>query len=46
MIPNLIYDIGMHDGSDSEFYLRKGYRVVAVEANPKLVEACRERLAP
>ena len=34
---DLIYDIGMHKGEDSEFYLRKGFRVVAIEADPELV---------
>ncbi|MEI6264148.1 MAG: FkbM family methyltransferase [Sphingobacteriia bacterium] len=37
MIADLIYDIGMHKGEDTKFYLQKGYRVVAVEANPALV---------
>jgi FkbM family methyltransferase len=32
----LIYDIGMHDGDDTDFYLHKGFRVVAVEADPDL----------
>jgi FkbM family methyltransferase len=35
----LIYDIGMHDGKDSAYYLREGYRVVAVDANPYFVRA-------
>ena len=34
MVPNLIYDVGLHLGEDSEFYLKKGFNVVAVEANP------------
>lgn len=34
----------MHAGEDSEFYLRKGYRVVAVEANPRLCELAERRL--
>lgn len=39
----LIMDIGMNNGRDSLFYLKKGFRVVAVEANPLLVEkACLE----
>jgi FkbM family methyltransferase len=42
---NLIFDIGMHHGLDSEFYLLKGFRVVAVEANPLLVQAAREKFA-
>ena len=40
----LIYDIGMHDGKDSEFYLLKGFRVVAVEADPELCRTAGERL--
>lgn len=40
---DLIYDIGMHRGEDTEFYLRKGFRVVAVEADPALASAARER---
>src|SRR5688572_32150023 len=31
-----VFDIGMYDGSDSRYFLDEGYRVVAVEANPKL----------
>lgn len=42
---DLIADIGMHDGQDTDFYLKKGYRVVAVEANPELVAANRKRFA-
>jgi FkbM family methyltransferase len=45
MIPDLIYDLGMHDGGDTAFYLSKGFRVVAVEANPALVEHARCRFA-
>lgn len=41
---DLIYDIGMHKGEDTEFYLRKGFRVVAFEADPDLARLCRERL--
>ena len=35
---DLIYDVGFHRGEDTAFYLRKGYRVVAFEANPDLVK--------
>jgi FkbM family methyltransferase len=38
---DLIFDVGMHIGQDTEFYLRKGFRVVAVEANPSLCEQAR-----
>lgn len=37
--PRLVFDIGMHNGTDTRYYLRKGYRVVAVEANPALARA-------
>ena len=36
-VPDLIYDVGAHKGENSDFYLRLGFRVVAVEANPMLV---------
>ncbi len=41
---DLIYDIGMHNGEDTEFYLRKGFRVIGFEADPDLVRFCRSRL--
>ena len=41
----LVFDVGFHKGEDSEFYLKKGFRVVAVEANPALHAAGRERFA-
>jgi FkbM family methyltransferase len=43
--PELIIDVGMHRGEDTEFYLRKGFRVVAIEANPVLAASVAERLA-
>ncbi len=43
MIADLIYDVGMNNGDDTAYYLFKGYRVVAVEANPTLIEKARER---
>lgn len=33
----------MHIGADTDFYLRKGFRVVAVEANPDLAARCQHR---
>jgi FkbM family methyltransferase len=41
---DLIYDVGLHKGEDSEFYLRKGFRVVAFEADPVLCQLCKLRL--
>lgn len=42
---NLIYDVGMHDGEDTEFYLKKGFDVVAFEANPDLIKGAKETFA-
>jgi FkbM family methyltransferase len=39
----LIYDVGAHLGEDTNYYLRRGYDVVAIEANPVLVDALRRR---
>lgn len=40
---DLIFDIGMHKGVDTEFYLKKGYKVVGFEANPYLVSHCKKK---
>lgn len=45
LVPDLIYDIGLHVGNDTAYYLSEGYRVVAIEANPLLVEQCKQRFA-
>lgn len=42
---DLIYDVGAHQGEDSDFYLKLGYRVVAVEANPVLADRLRQRFS-
>lgn len=42
---NVIFDVGMHRGDDTDFYLKKGFRVVGIEANPHLVCAARDRFA-
>jgi len=34
--PPLVYDVGMNNGDDCAYYLAKGCRVVAIEANPAL----------
>jgi FkbM family methyltransferase len=45
LVPDLVFDVGMHRGEDTAYYLRKGFRVVAFEAHPDLVEAARRRFA-
>ncbi len=44
-MPNLIFDVGMHKGEDTEFYLKKGFDVVAFEAHPGLIEETKTSLA-
>ena len=41
---DLVYDLGLHTGQDTEFYLKKGFRVVAIEANADLCRQVGERL--
>lgn len=36
--PGLVFDIGLHTGMDSNFYLKKGFSVVGVEARKDLCE--------
>ncbi len=40
---NLIYDVGMHKGEDTDFYLKKGFKVVSFEADPTLIEYCKDK---
>ena len=41
----LVYDVGMHNGDDTAYYLHKGCRVVAIEANPQLIPPAEQRFA-
>jgi FkbM family methyltransferase len=40
---DLIYDTGLHKGEDADFYLRKGFSVVGIEAHPILAANARRR---
>jgi FkbM family methyltransferase len=40
---DLIFDIGLHNGDDTAYYLHLGYRVLGVEANPLLASQCTRR---
>lgn len=44
MESDLIFDVGMHKGEDSEFYLKKGFKVVGIEALPALCQDASQRL--
>ena len=41
----VIVDVGANNGDDSNFYLAKGFSVIAIEADPELAAALRERFA-
>lgn len=43
MISDLIYDVGMNNGDDTAYYLHRGFRVVAIEADPVLVAQAEQR---
>jgi FkbM family methyltransferase len=40
---DLVYDIGLHDGEDTRFYLENDFRVVAVDANPACIRGAAQR---
>jgi len=41
----LIFDVGMHKGEDTNYYLKKGFRVIGFEADPDLVKHCKYRFS-
>jgi FkbM family methyltransferase len=43
MFSDLIYDVGLNHGEDTSHYLAKGFRVVAIEANPVLAQAATDQ---
>jgi FkbM family methyltransferase len=45
-VRDLVFDVGLHRGEDTAFYLKKGYRVVAFEANRELVDLVSQRFEP
>jgi FkbM family methyltransferase len=41
----LIYDVGAHKGEDTDFYLKKGFAVVAIEAVPEFCGSLEQRFS-
>jgi FkbM family methyltransferase len=41
----VIYDVGLFNGDDTAYYLFQGYNVVAIDANPLMIEEARSRFA-
>jgi FkbM family methyltransferase len=42
---DLIYDVGLHHGEDTDYYLKKGFRVIGFEADPDLAAGCRRKFS-
>jgi FkbM family methyltransferase len=42
---DLLYDVGMHKGEDTDYYLKKGFKVIGFEADPDLAAHCRSRFS-
>src|SRR6202158_3630889 len=42
---DLVFDVGVYNGDDTAYYLFKGYRVLAIEADPSLMAGLRARFA-
>jgi len=45
MDTNLIFDVGSNNGDDTDFYLRKGFKVVAIDADKSLCDNVSKRFA-
>jgi len=43
MVSDLIYDVGLHNGADTAYYLHRGFRVVTIDANPVLTTAALQK---
>jgi len=43
VVRDLVYDVGMHNGDDTAFYLHQGFRVIAIDADPRAVDAAKRR---
>jgi FkbM family methyltransferase len=45
IMSDLIFDVGCNNGDDTDFYLRKGFRVVAIDADRDLCDQVSRRFA-
>lgn len=41
----VVFDVGLHKGEDTHYYLEKGFNVVAFEANPVLIQYCKKKFS-
>jgi FkbM family methyltransferase len=42
IVDDLIYDVGLHNGGDTGYYLQCGFRVLAIDANPAMIELAKK----
>jgi predicted RNA methylase len=42
---DLVYDVGLHNGDDTAFYLHQGFRVIAIDADPRAAAAAKQRFS-
>jgi hypothetical protein len=42
---DLIIDIGMHNGDDTNYYLHRGFNVLSIEAAPTIVQHAKDRFS-
>ncbi len=42
---DLIYGVGLFDGSDTAYYVHRGYTVVGIDANPVMIEKAKNKFA-
>jgi len=45
VINDLIFDVGMHEGEDTAYYLTSGFRVIAIDADPNMIRLARENFS-
>ncbi len=45
MQKDLIYDLGVHNGSDTAYYLRRGFKVIGIDANPIMISEVSKEFA-
>jgi len=41
----IVYDVGMHEAEDTRFYLKRGHKVIAIDANKSSLDRAAERFS-
>ncbi len=45
MKKQLIYDVGVNNGTDTAYYIHRGYKVLGIEANPVMVSLLEDKFS-